>query len=324
MLKTRLTEKFNLTYPIIQAPMALAAGGVLAASISRAGGLGLIGGGYGDPQWLGEQFELIDDQPVGCGLITWSLTRQPELLEWVLHQKPSAIFLSFGNPAPFVRSIHESGTPLICQIQTRQDAEHAINLGADVIVAQGAEAGGHGEGRGTMALVPEIADVIAKQAPGTLLCAAGGIADGRGIAAALMLGADGVLIGSRFWATREALVHPNMLKAAIVSTGDQTIRSRVMDIARGLDWPRRYTARVLKNAFTDQWHSAQDALMREQKKEADRWRQAWHDGNTAIANTFIGEATGLIHDIRSAPELLVSMSEQARSLLTGNRSAYGG
>jgi len=99
--------------------------------------------------------------------------------------------------------------------------------------------------------VPEISDYIARHSPDTLLCAAGGIGDGRGLVAALMLGADGVLVGSRFWASQEALVHPNMLQAAIDANGDETIRSTIVDIVRGLDWPERYNARVLKNDFTE-------------------------------------------------------------------------
>ncbi|MFT5113532.1 MAG: nitronate monooxygenase [Parasphingorhabdus sp.] len=316
MIKTRLTERFNLDHPIIQAPMALAAGGALASSISRAGGLGLIGGAYGVSEWLTEQFDLAGSQQVGCGLITWSLAKQPELLELVLSRQPSALFLSFGDPAPFVQQIRDSNTPLICQVQTVKDARHAIEVGADVVVAQGAEAGGHGESRATMTLVPEVADLIAKKSSETLLCAAGGIADGRGLAAALMLGADGVLIGSRFWATAEALVHPNMLDAALEADGDVTIRSSVMDIARLLEWPKRYTARVLKNDFTGQWHHAQNELMQSQATEAARWKQAWVEGDVTTANTFVGEATGLINSIEPAADILQKISQQAEALLS--------
>ncbi|MGB7287361.1 MAG: nitronate monooxygenase, partial [Salaquimonas sp.] len=156
----------------------------------------------------------------------------------------------------------------------------------------------------------------AKNAPDVLLCAAGGIGDGRGLAASLMLGADGALVGSRFWASRESLAHPNMLKAAIKSDGDNTIRSSVMDIAREIDWPKRYTARVLKNGFTDKWHNDQQALIEEGKIEADKWRAAWAEGNTDIANTFVGEVTGIIHNIRPAGEILEEMVSDAAKLIT--------
>ena len=159
-------------------------------------------------------------------------------------------------------------------MQTRRDAEHAIGCGADVIVAQGSGAGGHGERRSTFTLVPEVADLIAARSPDTLLCAAGGIADGRGLAAALMLGADGVVVGSRFWAAQEAEVSPRMHAAALAACGDDTIRSSVMDLARKLDWPQRYTARVLKNAFTERWHDREEELLAVADAAAAKYRQA--------------------------------------------------
>ena len=130
MVATRLTGRLGIRHPIIQAPMASAAGRKLAAAVSRAGGLGLIGGGYGDEQWLMEQFEAAGNQPVGCGLITWSLQGQPDLLNAVLARAPKALFLSFGDPAPFAVKIKAAKVSLICQIQTLRDAKHAIDIGA--------------------------------------------------------------------------------------------------------------------------------------------------------------------------------------------------
>ena len=315
MIKTRLTEAFGLDHPVISAPMAFAAGGALAASVSRAGGLGLIGGAYGDPDWIEQQFQAAGNTEVGCGVITWAVAERPEIVEGILQHKPRALFLSFADPKPFIDMADAADVPVICQVQTLKDAKHAIECGARVIVAQGSEAGGHGESRGTFTLVPEIADFIAVKSPDTLLCAAGGIADGRGLAASLMLGADGVLIGSRFWASEEALVHPNMLEAAFNSTGDDTVRYSVMDIARRLNWPDRYTARVLKNDFTDQWHENLDGLLEDQDKQADLWRAAWVEGNTDIANTFVGEVAGLIKNVQPAAEILSSIVADAHALL---------
>ena len=315
MIKTRLTEAFGLDHPVISAPMAFAAGGALAASVSRAGGLGLIGGAYGDPDWIEQQFQAAGNTEVGCGVITWAVAERPEIVEGILQHKPRALFLSFADPKSFIDMADAADVPVICQVQTLKDAKHAIECGARVIVAQGSEAGGHGESRGTFTLVPEIADFIAAKSPDTLLCAAGGIADGRGLAASLMLGADGVLIGSRFWASEEALVHPNMLEAAFNSTGDDTVRSSVMDIARRLNWPDRYTARVLKNGFTDQWHENLDGLLEDQDKQADLWRAAWVEGNTDIANTFVGEVAGLIKNVQPAAEILSSIVADAHALL---------
>lgn len=319
MLRTRLSDFFEIDHPILSAPMAFAAGGKLAAAVTNAGGLGLIGGAYGDEAWIEQAFADAGNASVGCGFITWNLNKAleqtPELLTAILAKKPKALMLSFGDPAPFADQIVEAGVALICQVQTLKDAKHATQCGAKVIVAQGGEAGGHGEKRGTMAFVPEVADYIAQHAPDTLLCAAGGIADGRGLAAALMLGADGVLIGSRLWASQEAEVHPKMLKAAEQATGDDTVRSSVMDIARHLKWPERYTARVLKNGFTERWHNDISGLLQNADGEAAKWKEAWQAGDTTVANTFVGEATGLIKDVQPAARIIEDMIVQAESQL---------
>lgn len=321
VLTTRLTRRLDLEHPIISAPMAFAAGGKLAAAVSAAGGLGLIGGGYGDAAWLEEQFKDAGNQTVGCGFITWSLRKQPHLLDLVLAHKPKAVFLSFGDPEPFAGRIRNSGAVLVCQIQTRRDAEHALACGAEVIVAQGAEAGGHGEARSTFTLVPEVADLIATGFPDALLCAAGGVGDGRGLAAALMLGADGVLVGSRLWASKEANVSARMHDAALAATGDDTIRSQVMDLARKLDWPSRFTARVLKNHFIERWHGREVDLMAVAGEEASKYRAAWADGDPDGSNTFVGEIVGLIHSIEPAGEIVKRMVRQAEYSIQNARAS---
>ena len=313
VMMTRLTEHLGIKHPIISAPMAFAAGGRLAAAVSAAGGFGLIGGGYGDANWLEAEFQAAGNQPVGCGFITWSLRKQPALLEMAISHKPKAIFLSFDDPEPFAARIKQAGIMLICQIQTRRDAERAVDCGADVIVAQGAEAGGHGERRATFTLVPEVADLIAARSPNTLLCAAGGIGDGRGLAAALMLGADGVLVGSRLWASKEANVSARMHGAALAATGDDTIRSQVMDLARKLDWPMRFTARVLNNRFTNRWHGREAELLAVADAEAAKYREAWSEGDPDNSNTFVGEVVGLIHDIEPVGQLIERMVREATS-----------
>ncbi|TDF37465.1 nitronate monooxygenase [Alteromonadaceae bacterium M269] len=315
MITTQLTRRLNLKHPIISAPMAFAASGELAASVSQAGGLGLIGGGYGDIDWIKQQFLAANNSQVGCGFITWTLNKNPQVLDQVLELNPSYLCLSFGDPKPFAQTIKNKGVKLICQIQTAKDAIRAIECEADIIVAQGSEAGGHGEKRSTMTLVPEVADLIADRAPETLLCAAGGIADGRGLAAALMLGADGVMVGSRLWASREANVHQSMHQAALQASGDDTIRSQVMDIARSLDWPSRYNARVLKNPFTDKWHNDIAGLKANADVESTKWKRAWEEGDISIANTFVGEATGLIDEIEPVATIIEDMMFEAEHLL---------
>jgi nitronate monooxygenase len=309
-MQTRLTQAFNITHPILGAPMAFVSGGSLAAATTRAGGLGFIGGGYGDADWLNEQFALVGNTDVGCGFITWSLANNPSLLERTLDKNPRAIFLSFGDPAPFAPQIHAAKIPLICQVQTLRDAKHAIDIGANFIVAQGAEAGGHGANRSTFTLVPEVADYITNNAPEVLLIAAGGIIDGRGLAAAITLGADGALIGTRLLAATEALVHPNMLQAVFNATGDDTLRTTIIDIVRNRNWPDSYTISAIKNAFTDTWHDNPDAL-RQSATAQSAWNDALAAGDPTTANIFAGQGAGLIHKRQSTAEIITEISDDA-------------
>ena len=231
-LTNRLTEALQIRYPILSAPMAFAGGGATAAAVSRAGGLGLIGGGYGDPTWLDDQFKAASGERVGVGFITWSLKQSPSLLTDVLKHRPAAVMLSFGDPRPVADEIRNAGAKLICQCQNMDHVRDAIDVRADIVVAQGAEAGGHGALRGTLSFVPEAADLLAVHMPKAHLVAAGGIGDGRGLAAVMMLGADGVLIGTRFWASQDALVARRHHEAILEATGDDTIRTTTPDIAR--------------------------------------------------------------------------------------------
>jgi nitronate monooxygenase len=316
-LHTRLTEKLGIEHPIISAPMAFAAGGKLAAAVTTAGGLGLIGGGYGDAEWLEREFAQARNTRIGCGFITWSLAKRPQLLDLALAHSPAAMMLSFGSPAAFASRIKAAGAVLLCQVQNMEHARAAVAAGADIIVAQGAEAGGHGAIRATFTLVPEIADYLAQAAPATLLVAAGGIADGRGLAAALMLGADGVLIGSRFWASAEALVHSTFHNAAIAADGDATIRTSVVDIARQIDWPKPFTARVMKTRFVSEWHGREGELAEPAvaEREMKRYVAAMQSGDSDNTGVWVGEATGLIHEVRPAGDLVREIASDAERLL---------
>jgi nitronate monooxygenase len=301
--------------------MAIAAGGKLAAAVTGAGGLGLIGGGYGDSTWLDDQFEAAAGRRVGCGFITWSLQQSPTLLTGALRHRPAAVMLSFGDPRPFVGEIRAAGAAVICQCQDMGHVATAIEAGADVVVAQGAEAGGHGAVRGTLTLVPEAADAIAAQAPDTLLLAAGGIADGRGLAAALMLGADGVLVGTRLWASNEALVARPHHRRILESDGDGTVRTTVADIARRLPWPKGFTGRIARNAFAARWHGREDDLRSCADLEGPRYRQAFADGDPENAAVWFGEAAGLIHSIEPAAVIVERMAAEAAVLLNKHAGA---
>ena len=314
---SKLTALLDIKLPILLAPMGGASGGRLAAAVTAGGGLGLIGGGYGDAEWLDREFAAAGNARVGCGFITWALARQPALLERVLAHAPAAMMLSFGDPAPFAPLIRAAGSRLICQVQSIAHTRAALACGADIIVAQGTEAGGHGATRATLTLVPEVADLLARESPDTVLVAAGGIADGRGMAAALMLGADGVMLGSRLWASPECLIHPNHQRAALAEDGDATIRQVAADIARGYDGPVEFTGRVLRTAFVERWHGREaDQRAGAEAGRAD-YLAAVAEGRTAEVGVFVGEAIGLMRDIVPAADILARIASEAEALLRG-------
>jgi nitronate monooxygenase len=314
-IATRLTRAFGIDHPILLAPMAGASGGLLAKAVSEAGGLGLIGGGYGDAGFLTQAFRDAGNTPVGCGFITWSLAQQPDLLDMVLSHTPRAIMLSFGDPQPFAAKIAAMDTPLICQCQTIDHVRQAIDIEAAVIVAQGGEAGGHGALRGTLNFVPEVADLLSAHAPDALLVAAGGIADGRGLAAALMLGADGVLVGTRFWASQESLAPLQHRQAALFATGDETVQTSTVDIVRDKNWPAPFKVRVHQNAFTRQWHGREEDLRAVVEEASTAYTAALAAGDPQQSAPICGEAIGLIATIEPAARIVQAMVTQAHARL---------
>jgi nitronate monooxygenase len=315
-ISTRLTEFFQIRHPVVLAPMTPVAGGELAAAVSAAGGLGLLGGGYGQRDSLKTEFAKAKDARIGCGFIAWSVEHDLGLLDYALDQKPVAMMLSFSDPALLGRRILDAGVPLICQIHSADQARHALDIGASVIVAQGDEAGGHSHSRqSTFPLVPAIADVVAKHRPDAILLGAGGVADGRGLAAMLNLGADGVLMGTRFWATRESLVHPNAKQRILAATGDETIRTHVYDIAAGRDWPEGYTGRVMINDFVRTWLGREAELAEVAGAQAAVVQKAQETGDFDIANVTVGEAIGLIDSIPAVGDLLQQIVAEAEQVL---------
>ena len=321
-LQTRLTEFFDIEHPILAAPMALISGGRLAAAATSGGGLGLIGGGYGDSDWLQREFALAEETRVGCGFITWSLARKPELLDQTLERQPATIMLSFGDLQPFADRIHAAGIPLIAQVQTLDHARQALDAGAEILVAQGGEAGGHGMTvRSTFTLVPEVVDLVAERSPDTLVLAAGGVVDGRGLAAALALGADGALVGTRFWAAPEALVSPRAHERAIQAVGDDTFRTRVYDAVRQLDWPAEYNERAIGNSFLDVWHGNEAQLAMSLPEAIETFEKAVAAEDFDAAAILVGEGVGLIHDVRPAAEIVRDMVRCATEILDGRAGA---
>jgi nitronate monooxygenase len=317
-ITTRLTERLGVRHPILLAPMDVVADGRLAAAVSHTGGFGIIGGGYGDAAWLTREMDAAGDARVGVGFITWSLSRQPHLLDLVLERRPPAVMLSFGEVQPHADRIKAAGALLLCQVQTVDQARQAIAHGADVLIAQGAEAGGHGMSRGTLALVPAVVDA-AGDIP---VAAAGGIADGRGLAAALMLGADGVLMGSRFYASQEAAALSGAKDRLVAASGDATIRSVLFDIVRRNVWPAPYTGRVLANRFTERWRGRELDLLQRQTEEAARYDTARATGDFDTAAVIAGEAVDLISDIPPAGEIVERVATEAEALLVRASNRY--
>lgn len=315
-IHTALTELLGIEYPILLAPMGSAAGGRLAAAVTQAGGLGLIGSGYANSDTIEKELAAAGNTRVGVGFITWALDEAPEALEAALAASPPAVMLSFGNPAPYAARIKSVGCKLICQVQTLQGAREAAKAGADVIIAQGRDAGGHsGTVRGTMGLVPAVADSVMP----VPVVAAGGITDGRGVAAALMLGASGVLMGTRFTASKESLWHSAMKRGAVEASGDQTEQTRVFDIVRGAKWPAHYPGRVVKNTFFTRWHGREGELQSVWPEEEKRYVATAATDLTTRA-LWTGEGVDLIKDIPPASKIIERvMQETIAALRSGAR-----
>jgi nitronate monooxygenase len=310
-LRTRFTEFFGVAHPIVLAPMGGAAGGALAAAVSNGGGLGLVGGGREDSEWLKRELEIVattTDKPWGVGFQSWSAT--VDVIEQSLEYRPHAVMLSFGDPTALAEPVMDAGVPLIIQITDLDEAATAMEIGAAVIVAQGAEAGGHTGGRATLPFVPIVVDLVAP----TPVLAAGGIADGRGVAAALALGAAGALIGTRFQVTTEALVAAEVTKAIIQGRGEDTERNRILDIARGAPWPARYPARTLRNAFLDRWRGREAELESDEDAKAS-FRGAAERGDLDVLPVWASESIDLITEVVPAAELVALLATEAEEAL---------
>jgi len=316
MKANRLTTMLAIEHPIILGPMGGVSGGKLAAAVSNAGAFGMVGGGYGDADWVSRELSLLRSltrRPWGVGFITWSLQRR--VLEIALEHEPAAVMLSFGDPRTFARLVKDSGSRLVCQVQDLAGARSARRAGADVIVAQGTEAGGHAGSRGTLALVPAVVDAISP----VPVVAAGGIADGRGLAAALMLGAQGVLLGTRFYASTEALGHVRAKARIAAACGDDTERTHVFDAVRGLAWPRAYSGRALGNEFLRRWRGRDAELALAPPALRRAYREATRRGDFDTAVVWAGEAVDLIERVRPAADVVRDIVYEAMACLRAGR-----
>jgi nitronate monooxygenase len=316
-LRTTFTDQFALEHPIALAPMGEVAGGRLAAAVSNGGGLGMVGGGRGDEVWVDRQLTIVSestDKPWGIGFLVWSVAKRT--VELALAYQPHAVMLSFGDPEPLVDTIHRGGAKLIVQVTNLDEARRAVDVGADLLVAQGSEAGGHCGGRATLPFVPAVVDLVAP----TPVLAAGGIADGRGIAAALVLGAAGALIGTRFEATIEALLATGAVELLLSRGGEDTERNRVLDIARDSPWPARYPARTLTNAFLDTWRDRASDLEEDTSARA-AFQEDVARGDLAAVPIWAGEGLDLVTDVAPAAELVSTLAVDAEQTLATTSAA---
>lgn len=304
VLRTRFTDLFDLRYPLMSAPMALHSGATLASAVSAAGALGSFGGvapGKG-PEWIDAEVAAIratTDRPFAVGFITAFVGFMQPLFDAALAAAPAAIALSFGDPMPWAAQVKDAGVGLICQVQDLETAAAAIDAGADVLVAQGTEAGGH---TGTMGLLPFLATVIDRY-PDVPVLAAGGIGDGRTLAAALTAGADGAWLGTAFLATPEAVeVRPDHKQHVVDSDGSDTVFTRAYDIASGAPWPAAIGARLRRDDFTDQWNE----------------REAELRANPAPAATeadYYGQSAAFIDTITPAADVVRRVCDDAEAVL---------
>lgn len=314
MLQTRLCEVLGIEHPIISAPMAGTATAELAAAVSEAGGLGLIGTWPPDgPEWLREQIRLVRERtqrPFGVGFVS-SAPHLDEVVQVAIEERVPAISHSFADPTPYLPAAHEAGIKVMAQVQKVSHAKKVALAGVDVITAQGAEAGGHTGYSGTLPLVPAIIDVVGD----IPVVAAGGIADGRGVAAMLMLGAEGVWLGTRFVVSREAIGADWLKQRAVEASTDDTVLTKVYDLIWDAPFPKDIGDRVLGNDFTLEWHGRDEEIVALRQDLRKKLHIAHNTGDVNIARVQVGNATGLISSVEPAADIVRRIIEEAEAIL---------
>jgi nitronate monooxygenase len=313
MRPTWLTDRFSLRTPIVGAPMAGVAGGRLAAAISTAGALGMIGvGSTASADFVTSEARAAASaaRPFGIGLMAWALARNPGQFDATIAARPALVSVSFGDYRPYVRPLQDAGITVATQVGDVDEALAAADAGVDVIVARGSEAGGHGLDRvSTFPLLQAVLDRV--DLP---VVAAGGIVTGRGLAAALAAGAAGVWVGTAFLACPEA-ANTAQARAAVCAAGhDATVYTRVFDIAQRIPWPAPYGGRALANRFTQRWHGHESALAADADAAAELAR-AKSAGDYDVAYIYAGQGVGSVTAERSAADVVASMTAQATKLL---------
>jgi NAD(P)H-dependent flavin oxidoreductase YrpB (nitropropane dioxygenase family) len=314
-MKTRACALFGIQHPVVLGGMGSGTSPELVVAVSNAGGLGVQGCAGRSPAEIARLAEAIragTDRPFGLNLLLF--VASAEAIDAVLAARPPVFSSAWATPefdlAPLFARAHEMGATVKHMVSTVDEACRAAEAGADLITAQGTEGGGHVGLMGTLVLVPQVVRAVA---PLPVL-AAGGIADGAGLAAALMLGADGVLLGTRFLATPEAPLPDSYKQAICASDGHDTVLTELPDVIAGQVWPGAY-ARVLRTAFVQQW-LGREAEVRQRRAELLRGIQRARDeGDVANGSLLIGQDAGLIDTVEPAGSVVERIVREAEQLL---------
>ncbi|WP_406678278.1 enoyl-[acyl-carrier-protein] reductase FabK [Moorella sp. ACPs] len=305
MLRTALCDLLGITYPIIQGGMAWVATGELAAAVSAAGGLGIIGAGNAPPEAVRQEIRKVrerTDRPFGVNIYYMSPYVE-ELIDLVCAEKVPVVTTGAGNPGKHLPKLKAAGVKVIPVVASVALAKRLERLGVDALVAEGMECGGHIGEIATMPLVPQIVDAV--HIP---VIAAGGIADGRGLAAALALGAAGVQMGTRFICAEECTVHPNY-KEAVLKAGDRDA------VVTGM--PGHYV-RVLKNKLTRQFEelAARGASWEEMDRLGAGKLRAAVEGDVEYGSLMAGQSAALVREIKPAAAIIEEVMAEAEAIIS--------
>jgi enoyl-[acyl-carrier protein] reductase II len=310
-MKTKITELFGITYPIIQGGMAWVAESTLAAAVSNAGGLGLIAGGSAPAELIREEIrkcKALTNRPFGVNIMLMSPNAE-ELAKIVVEEQVAVVTTGAGNPGKYIESWKAAGIKVVPVVPSVALAKRMERAGADAVVAEGTESGGHIGSTTTFCLTPQVADAVSIP-----VIAAGGIADGRGIAAAMMLGAEGVQCGTIFLASEECQIHPTYKEMVL---GAKDTDSAVTGLICG-----GAPCRQVKNRYTKKVNEKERAGATFEEIETltiGSLRRAVQDGDKENGSFMAGQIAGMIHEIRPCKEIITGMFAQAEQLL-GNRS----
>jgi NAD(P)H-dependent flavin oxidoreductase YrpB (nitropropane dioxygenase family) len=315
VIHTPVCDLLGIRHPIVLGGMAGGTSVPLVAAVSNAGGLGILGIARTPAGQIPKDIGAIRVATTGAFGVNFLLFLAGEpAVDAALGARPPVFSTAWARPDQDLRRLfgraHEAGSRVMHMAGTVPEALRAKAAGADVIVAQGTEGGGHVGWMASMAVVPMVVDAVAP----TPVLAAGGIADGRGLAAALALGAQGALLGTRFLATKESPLHPNFKQAVLDSDGHDTVLTEIPDIANASVWPGAM-ARTRRNAFIERWAGREWELRARQPEVAAALAKARETGDADNASLYVGQDAGLIHDIPLAGELVARIVVEAEALL---------